>query len=220
MQVIDSRIVTIMSNTYVQTACALNPLVHYTMGTTRNVMLDMCKELERMLETDSAAVALQEYEIFRRKRGEFSTDMARRLVIDRKTSPAGWWGMFGSDTPTLSLIARCLLSYHKKLHNLVFVNYNLRLRLEHASKGGEPSEYDPVSSFMGLSLYWHQSAITEWMEQSRSNGAPAFDEDSEFSDSPLPSQLFTDIGRAHGDREDVDAWAEKTVGDTHLEKKD
>ncbi|KAJ1280397.1 hypothetical protein BS78_04G229600 [Paspalum vaginatum] len=245
MHVIDSRMVTVMAGTYVQTACALNPYVHYAMGTTHNVMLYMRKGLERMLETDSAAIALQEFEAFRRKLGDFSTDMARRLAIDRNTQPASWWSMFGSDTPTLTKVARCLLSQcasssgcernwstfayihiklrnrlsHKKLHNLVFVNYNIRLRLDRASKGAETSDYDPVSSFIDLSLYRHQSTIQEWMEQSRSNGAPAFDEDSEFSDSPLPSQMFTDIGRAHGDREDVDAWAEKTVGDTHLGKR-
>ncbi|KAJ1268366.1 hypothetical protein BS78_07G129300 [Paspalum vaginatum] len=31
--------------------------------------------------------------------------------------------------------------------------------------------------------------------------------------------MITDIGRAHGDQEDVDAWAEKTVGDPHLGKR-
>ncbi|KAJ1269626.1 hypothetical protein BS78_07G226100 [Paspalum vaginatum] len=54
MHVIDSRMVTVMAGTYVQTACALNPYVHYAMGTTHNVMLYMRKGLERMLETDSA----------------------------------------------------------------------------------------------------------------------------------------------------------------------
>jgi len=72
---------------------------------------------------------------------------------------------------------------------------------------------------MDLSLYRQQSAIEQWMNQSRSNGDPAFDEDSEFSDTPVPSQQFTDIGREHGDNEDVEVWAETTVGDTHLGKR-
>jgi len=101
----------------------------------------------------------------------------------------------------------------------VFVNYNLRLRLERASKVADSYDYDPVSSFMDLSLYRQQSSIEQWMNQSRSNGDPAFNEDSEFSDTPVPSQQFTDIGREHGDNEDVEVWAEKTVGDTHLGKR-
>jgi len=57
------------------------------------------------------------------------------------------------------------------------------------------------------------------MQQSRSNGDPAFDEDSDFTDTPLPSQMFTDIGSSHGHDEDVETWAEETIGDTHLGKR-
>ena len=56
------------------------------------------------------------------------------------------------------------------------------------------------------------------MQQARSNGDPAFDEDSDFSDTPLPSKMFTDIGRAQGDEEDLEAWTKKTVGDTSRQK--
>lgn len=245
MQVIDTRMKTVLSDTYVPTACALNPFVVYTMGTSQNVLRDMRKGLDKMLDTDGAAQALQEFETFRRKQGEFSTDIARRMAIDRKTSPAAWWATFGVDTPMLAQVARRLLSQcvsssgcernwstfayihtklrnrlsHMKLNKLVFVNYNLRLRLERASKAAGPYDYDPITSFMDLSLYRQQSAIQDWMQQSRSNAEPAFDEDSDFSDTPVPSQVFTNIGRAHGDAKDVHAWAEKVVGDTHLGKR-
>src|SRR6185312_15419096 len=76
MNVIDSRMTTIMSGTYVQTACALNPFVHYTMGTTQNVLRELRKGLDKMLDAEGAAIALQEFELFRRKLGEFSTDTA------------------------------------------------------------------------------------------------------------------------------------------------
>ena len=108
---------------------------------------------------------------------------------------------------------------HQKLDKLVFVNYNLRLRLQRATRGVDPYDYDPVSSFMDLSLYRQSSAIQDWMKQSRSNGDPAFDEDSDFTDTPLPSQMFTDIGSSHGHDEDVETWAEETIGDTHLGKR-
>jgi len=72
---------------------------------------------------------------------------------------------------------------------------------------------------MDLSLYRQSSAIQDWMQQSRSNGDPAFDEDSDFTDTPWPSKMFTDIGSAHAHDEDVGAWAEKIIGDTHLGKR-
>ncbi|WVZ69524.1 hypothetical protein U9M48_018297 [Paspalum notatum var. saurae] len=245
MKVVDARMTTVMTATYMGTACALNPYVHYTIGVSQSVMSLVRTGVDKMLEVDSAAQALQEFETFRRKLGEFSNDIARRMAIDRNTSPAAWWATFGGDTPVLQRVARRLLSQcasssgcernwstfayihtklrnrlsHRKLDKLVFVNYNLRLRLDRATKVADPYDYDPVSSFMDLSLYRRNSAIEDWMQQTRSNGDPAFDEDSDFSDTPLPSKMFTGIGRAKGDEEYLEAWAEKTVGDTHLGKR-
>jgi len=51
-----SRMITIMSGTYVQTACALNPFVHYTMGTTQNVLRELRKGLDKMLDAEGAAM--------------------------------------------------------------------------------------------------------------------------------------------------------------------
>ena len=244
--VITSRLATVMLGTYVQTACALHPYVNYAVGTTADVLEDLRKGLERMFDTSTAAAALHEYELFRNKAGQFSGDLARRMAVDRSTSPSSWWSMFGSDTPNLQRAATRLLSQcvsssgcernwstfafihtklrnrlsYSKLHDLVFVNYNLRLRIQRASATVEPSEYDPASSFMELSLYRQHSAIREWMEKGRSNGPPTLDEDSDYNDSPIPSQMFTSLAR-DGDESplDVTGWAEKNIGDTHLGKR-
>ena len=61
------------------------------------------------------------------------------------------------------------------------------------------SEFDPATSLMDLSLYRQHSAIHEWMEKGRSNAPPTMDEDSEFSDTPLPIKEWTNIAAAHGD---------------------
>jgi hypothetical protein len=150
--------------------------------------------------------------------------------------------MFGSQTLTLQRIAMKLLSQcasssgcernwssfgfihtklhnklgHNKLHKLVFVNYNLRLRIQRAGSTVEPSDFDPVSRMMDLSFYYCRNAIQDWMEHGRSNAPPVMDEDSDCSDTPLPSQIFTSIVE-----EDVnlDQWATKNVGDTHLGKR-
>ena len=99
MQVIDARMTTFLTGTYIPTAFALNPYVHYTMGTSQSVLKLMRAGLDRMLDTDGAAIALREFETFRRKQGEFSTDIAKRMAIDPKTSLAAWWATFGGDTP-------------------------------------------------------------------------------------------------------------------------
>ncbi|XP_039812046.1 uncharacterized protein LOC120675023 [Panicum virgatum] len=67
MAVIDARMTTVMSGSYMATACALNPYVQYSLGTLQTVMAVMRNGLEKILNTNSAAIALQEFEIFRTK---------------------------------------------------------------------------------------------------------------------------------------------------------
>jgi hypothetical protein len=52
-----------------------------------------------------------------------------------------------------------------KLHELVFINYNLRLRIQRATVTPEPSEFDPILAFMDLSLHRHNEVIRDWMER-------------------------------------------------------
>jgi hypothetical protein len=68
------------------------------------------KGVERMFDSNTVAMALQEYDFFKRKIGDFSSELARRMAVDRGTSPSSWWSMFGSDTPTLQRVAKRLLS--------------------------------------------------------------------------------------------------------------
>jgi hypothetical protein len=99
-----------------------------------------------------------------------------------------WWAMFGGDTPSLQgcalrLVSQCCsssrcernwgtftlihtkvqnqLSY-KKLHKLIYVNYNLYIRLRQA--GLYKREEDPFDKLMELSLYDAQNLIRDWME--------------------------------------------------------
>jgi hypothetical protein len=201
--------------------------VNYVMGTTSNLMTDLRKGVERMFDSNTAAMALQEYDFFKRKIRDFSSDLARRMAVDHGTSPSSWWSMFGSDTPTLQRVAKRLLSQcvsssgcernwstfafihtklrnklgYLKLHELVFVNYNLRLRIQRATGTPEPSEFDPSLAFMDLSLHRYNEAIRDWMERGRSNAPPTLGEDSPISDTPLPSTLFTSLVREQGGTE-------------------
>jgi hypothetical protein len=65
------------------------------------------------------------------------------------------------------------LSY-KKLHKLVYVNYNLRIRLWQA--GLYKREEDMFDKLMELSLYDAQNPIWDWMEHGRSNSGSLLDE--------------------------------------------
>jgi hypothetical protein len=80
------------------------------MGTMNNLMTNLRKGVERMFDSNIAAMALQEYDFFKRKIGDFSSELARRMAIDRGTSPLSWWSMFGSDMLTLQRVAKWLLS--------------------------------------------------------------------------------------------------------------
>jgi hypothetical protein len=57
-----------------------------------------------------------------------------------------------------------MLSY-KKLHKLVYVNYNLHIRLKQA-RTYEQDE-DPFFKLMELSLYYDSNPIRDWMENGK-----------------------------------------------------
>jgi hypothetical protein len=100
--------------------------------------------------------------------------------------------MFGGDTPNLQklvlrIVPQCCssngcernwstfalihtkvrnkLSY-KKLHKLVYVNYNLRIHLRQT--GTYERDEDPFSKLMELSLYDDSNLIRDWMENGKS----------------------------------------------------
>jgi hypothetical protein len=122
--------------------------------------------------------------------------------------------IFGRDTPNLQrlalrLVSQCISSSgcernwstfallhtkvrnrlsHKKLNRLVYVNYNLRLRLADVN----PRRYDEedfIDRFVEVSFYDCTNPVREWMEYGRSNLPPVLDEDSDEVDVPLPSHL-------------------------------
>jgi hypothetical protein len=67
-----------------------------------------------------------------------------------------------------------MLSY-KKLYKLVYLNYNLRIRLQQA--GTYKREEDLFDKLMELSLYGAQNLIRDWMEHGWSNKVPLLDDD-------------------------------------------
>jgi hypothetical protein len=113
---------------------------------------------------------------------------------------------------------------HKKLNNLVYVNYNLRLRIQQANAQIRKEDDDPLQRLADLSFYDMNNQIKDWMDNAWSNACPELDEDSTESDAPVPSPLvtdlvdLTDICRAT-EASSVAEWAEKNVGDSHIGKR-
>jgi len=113
---------------------------------------------------------------------------------------------------------------HKKLKKLVYVNYNLRLRLEEVSGPPMREEGDFIDQLTHLSFYDENNPVRKWMEYGRSNRAPVLDEDDDDGDVPLPSHIvrdqinLSDLREATED-DSISNWARKNVGDTHLGKR-
>jgi hypothetical protein len=113
---------------------------------------------------------------------------------------------------------------HKKLNKLVYVNYNLRLRLEDATPGRDDDDGDIIEHLGQLSFYDEKNPVREWMEYGRSNQEPVLDEEDEDSDIPIPSQLVRDqidprdLGTATGD-DCISDWARRNVGSSDIGKR-
>ena len=152
--------------------------------------------------------------------------------------------MFGSSTPTLTKLATRLVSQcasssgcernwstfafihtkvrnrltFKKLHKLVYVNYNLSIQNKLDGGYRRDDDDDPFRKLMELSLSDHGNAIKEWMEYGRSTQDPVLDEEDTESDCPLPSHLVTDpVGSFPS--QDLSQWARKNIGDSHIGKR-
>ncbi|XP_066162205.1 uncharacterized protein [Oryza sativa Japonica Group] len=250
MEIVNRRMHNLTNETLINAAAALNPRTHYAYSPSATVFQDLRQAFEWMTDIDTAAAALLEVEMYRRKTGEFGRALARRMAIDGKTSPAQWWSMFASDTPNLKklalrLVGQCCSSSgcernwstfafvhtkvrnrltHKKLNKLVYVNYNLRLRIQQANAQIRVEDDDPLQRLADLSFYETNNHISAWMDNARSNACPELDEDSAESDAPLPSQLVSDLVNLDDLRRTTGAssiaeWADTNVGDTHIGKR-
>ncbi|XP_062179453.1 uncharacterized protein LOC133884089 [Phragmites australis] len=138
MAIVDRRMNDLANGTYMNAAAALNPRTHYAYGTGPTLFEDLREAFERLTDVTTAAEALIEAETYRTKSLSFSGPLAARMACDGRTHPgtkiftylsephitiltflslislyllaAQWWSMFGSSTPTLSMLARCLVS--------------------------------------------------------------------------------------------------------------
>lgn len=116
------------------------------------------------------------------------------LIIQFGFLAATWWSLYGGDTKELQkyalrIVSQCISSSgcernwsrfslvqtrlrnklcYAKLHKLVFVNHNLKLRLlqleanDHSEKEKFP---DPIQDMIDCALFDHTNPITEWLNE-------------------------------------------------------
>ncbi|TKC13318.1 DUF domain-containing protein [Robertmurraya kyonggiensis] len=239
----------LIRGTFYFAASVLNPRYAYTFIPSPEMWSTLKDAFQRMTDISSAVQALQEAELFRQRRGDFATQLAQQMVLDPKTTASSWWMVNGNRTPKLQSLALRLVSQccsssgcernwstfallhtkvrnrlsHKKLNKLVYVNYNLRLRL--ADVADPPRDQgDFVEQLAHLSFYDPKNPVREWMEYGRSNKAPVLDEDDDEGDTPLPSNIVADkINpadlRTSTGEDCISDWARRHVGDTHVGKR-
>jgi hypothetical protein len=113
---------------------------------------------------------------------------------------------------------------YKKLHKLVYVNYNIRIQNSIDEGSRHHDDDDPFNQLMELTLIDASNPIREWMECARSTIEPELDEESPGTDAPISSMMVTatadpwDLKCCTGSQS-ISQWAQKNIGDSHKGKK-
>jgi len=116
------------------------------------------------------------------------------LIIEFGFPAATWWSLYGGDTKELQkyalrIVSQCISTSgcernwsrfslvqtklrnklcYIKLHTLVYVNHNLKLRVQHleANDQLEKEKFaDPIQDMIDCALFDHTNPITEWLNE-------------------------------------------------------
>jgi hypothetical protein len=205
----------------------LDPEAHYKYDLASNphYMQALTMAVQKVADSPAnAAEALEQFETFRSSKGRFDKELARRGA--GKARPAHWWELYGGEVRVLQgyairIVSQCMSSSgcernwspfalmhaqaknqlaYEKLHKLVYVRYNLRLRTEQseidteAKYGKENKEFDPCRMMMDVELYDKDNPIMDWLNIHGTGSASLtlLDEEDEC-DPPAPSRAAVDM---------------------------
>lgn len=166
---------------------------------------------------------------------------------------ADWWDQYGGECSELQEVARRIVSQcmsssgcernwstfalvhtklrnrlgYEKLHKLVFVHYNLKLRIQHFKNDmqsfqdmqiNHDRDYDPCSIMIDVAMHDEGNPILDWLCSSRSESDPNLDEyDETMPDSPNPSRfVIEELGLGE---EEVATFKKKIVGKSGKKRK-
>ncbi|CAM0910861.1 unnamed protein product [Alopecurus aequalis] len=246
MDAVDKRVAGLYNDTLMIAAGMLDPEAHYKYDLASNphYMQAVTMAIQKVADSPAdAAEALDQFGIFRSSSGRFDTKLARHGA--GKTRPEYWWRLYGGDVQTLQryairIVSQCMSSSgcernwstfalmhaqaktqlaREKLHKLVYVRYNLRLRTEQSETdteekdGNANKEIDPCRMMMNVALYDEENPIMDWLNYPESASLTLLDEEDEC-DPPAPSRNAVDMVRKVTSGEDVldkpiGAWESK-----------
>ncbi|EEC66678.1 hypothetical protein OsI_32980 [Oryza sativa Indica Group] len=170
LQVVNKRLRYLLNETLITAAAALDPRVLYTsnMGRQRNSRFAVTLALKKIARSSlEASNAIEQFNFFIAKRGLFGGDEARRSALNGRMSAV-----------------RNRLGY-EKIHKLVYVHYNLKLRIQHFQNdmqllddmhSAQEREGDPFSIMIDVAMYDEGNPIMDWLCNSRSESVPILDE--------------------------------------------
>jgi hypothetical protein len=185
----------------------------------------------KIADPEDALEAIEQFGQYSSFRGTFDTQMAREGAS--RLSPTQWWLSFGGDVGTLQkyalrIVSQCTSSsgcernwstfalihtqvrnrlHYEKLHKLVYVHYNLQLRVQQIEGEMKEKELDPCGMMMNATLYDNANPIMDWLTNSRSESEPLLDaddydeeiaaayEDDYYNSLPTPTRDVIDLVR-------------------------
>ncbi|XP_008644965.2 uncharacterized protein [Zea mays] len=231
IRVIKKRLKYMLDDTLIVAAGALDPKTLYTTKlarkpSTRHAVTLALKKLASSSKIASAAI--EQYAFFCEKRGLFAGEEAERSATNGRMSAAEWWSAYGGEYKELQMLARRIVSQclsssgcernwstfalvhtklrnrlgYEKLHKLVYVHYNLKLRIQHFENDMQSlqemqvfkdTELDPYSVMIDCAMYDEGNPIMDWLCNSRSESTPILDEyDDNDLESPILSRVLMD----------------------------
>lgn len=229
--VIKKRLKYMLNDTLIVAAGALDPKTLYMTKlarkpSTRHAVTLALKKLASSSKIASAAI--EQYAFFCAKRGLFAGEEAERSATNGRMSAAEWWSAYGGEHKELQMLARRIVSQclsssgcernwstfalvhtklrnrlgYEKLHKLVYVHYNLKLRIQHFENDMQSlqemqvfkdTELDPYSVMIDCAMYDEGNPIMDWLCNSRSESTSILDEyDDNELESPILSRVLMD----------------------------
>ncbi|CAL5038308.1 unnamed protein product [Urochloa decumbens] len=253
---VNTRLNYLLTDTLMVAAAALDPKALYTSKLERNpkakhAVTLAIKKLAR--SSSKASAAIDQFTLFSKQGGLFGGQEAKKSALNGRCSAADWWDQYGGDCSELQEVARRIVSQcmsssgcernwstfalvhtklrnrlsHEKLHKLVFVHYNLKLRIQHfyddmqslqEIQTNHERDCDPCSIMINVAMYDEGNPILDWLCSSRSESVPTLDEYDDRSESPNPSRFV--VEELGIDEEEVAAFRKKISGKRGKKRKE
>ncbi|XP_037465445.1 uncharacterized protein LOC119337421 [Triticum dicoccoides] len=193
MRKVGKRIDAMEEDTFMVAAAVLDPYTHYKLNLCNHTdyATSLTDAIAKILDPVSALSAIDEVSKFRECQGRFGTRLAEEAVA--RMGPTQWWFQFGGDVPALQkcamrICSQCVSSsgcernwsafalvhtkqrsrlLYDKLHKLVSVRYNLKIRAEEDQEKERDidKEIDPSALLMDTTMFDETNPIMEWLNE-------------------------------------------------------